>query len=278
MCKKRIVHLAYGIAMSLLLLALAICFIVCTVKIYNSGLHPFTSERIGEYFGYIAPLVYITLAFALGGGILNLAYPLEKKRLKGKISKKQSLDMLYSRFDINSFENEPREQITRQKYLRITLYTINACLLIVSSILALVYLLNSDNFFALDENNVSIVSQNTIKGTLIIVRYLILPFLFTIATWIISSISLTKELEIAKSQVKTAKKRNPVAENEEINQNFLQKIKSFFKANEKAVTLVIRIAIITTVLAFLIAGITNNGINGLIDKATAICKECIGMG
>lgn len=279
MTKKRMIHLAYGIVMSLVLLALAICFIVCTINIYNSGLHPFTPERISQYFGYIAPLVFITIALILGGIALNLALPLEKKKLKAQMTKKQRLNALYSRFDVASFENEAKEQIKRQHYIRITLYTINICLLVVNTILALVYLLNSDNFFALDENNVSIVSQNAIKGFLVMIRYLIVPFLFTIATVVINNVSLNKELEIAKSQVKTAKTLNPVAENTQENtQKTGFKLSAFIEKNEKTITLVLRVAVVTLIVAFLIIGITNNGINLLIDKATAICKECIGMG
>lgn len=278
MTKKKVIHLAYGIVMSLTLLALAICFIVFTINIYKSGLHPFTPERISQYFGYIAPLLFVTIALILGGIALNMAYPLEKERLKGKMTKKQSLNALYSRFDVTSFENSAKEQINRQRYIRITLYTVNTCLLVVNTILALVYLLNSDNFFALDENNVSVVSQNAIKGFLVMIRYLIVPFIFTIATVILNNVSLNKELEIAKSQLKTAKKLNPVDKNQENNQNFSSRLKGFFEKNEKTVTLVSRVAVITLIVAFLIIGITNNGINLLIDKATAICKECIGMG
>lgn len=278
MTKKKVIHLAYGIVMSLTLLALAICFIVFTINIYKSGLHPFTPERISQYFGYIAPLLFVTIALILGGIALNMAYPLKKERLKGKMTKKQSLNALYSRFDVTSFENSAKEQINRQRYIRITLYTVNTCLLVVNTILALVYLLNSDNFFALDENNVSVVSQNAIKGFLVMIRYLIVPFIFTIATVILNNVSLNKELEIAKSQVKTAKKLNPVDKNQENNQNFSSRLKGFFEKNEKTVTLVSRVAVVTLIIAFLIIGITNNGINLLIDKATAICKECIGMG
>ena len=278
MTKKKVIHLAYGIVMSLTLLALAICFIVFTINIYKSGLHPFTPERISQYFGYIAPLLFVTIALILGGIALNMAYPLKKERLKGKMTKKQSLNALYSRFDVTSFENSAKEQINRQRYIRITLYTVNVCLLVVNTILALVYLLNSDNFFALDENNVSVVSQNAIKGFLVMIRYLIVPFIFTIATVILNNVSLNKELGIAKSQVKTAKKLNPVDKNQENNQKFSSRLKGFFEKNEKTVTLVSRVAVVTLIIAFLIIGITNNGINLLIDKATAICKECIGMG
>ena len=278
MSKKRIVHLAYGITLSLVLFALAICFIVCTLKIYQSGLHPYTSERIGQYFGYIAPLVFITLALILGGVILNIAYPLKKEKLKSKITKRQSLSMLYDRFDKESFEDGAKEKITHHKYLRITLYTIDFTLLVVTSILALVYLLNPSNYPLYDENGASATAQNAIKGTLVMVRYLILPFIFTIATSVISAISVKKELEIVKSQAKTAKKRAPVDENAQNHKNFIDKIKCFFETNEKTVTIALRVVIITVALTLLISGIAKGGLNNLLDKATAICKECIGMG
>lgn len=278
MSKKRIIHLIYDIVLSLLLLSLAICFVTCTIKIYHSGLHPYTSERISQYFGYIAPLVFITLAIIICGAVLNVACPLEKKRLKGKISKRQSLDAIYSRFDINSFEAEAKERITRQKYLRITLYTIDFVLLTVTSILALIYLLNVNNYPVYNESGAVAFTENAIKGTLVMIRYLILPFIFTIATVIVANASLKKELEIAKSQVKIAKKLDYVSENNRENKNFIKKIKDFFNKNEKTVTLVVRIALITVILTLLISGIINGGVNELINKATAICKECVGMG
>lgn len=278
MSKKRIAHLAYDITMSLLLLAVAICFVVCSILIYNSGLHPYTSERISQYFGYIAPLVFITIAFIIGGIILKLALPLEKKKLKGKIEKRQSLNAIYSRFDIDSFEKEAKEKITRQKYLRITLYTIDLTLLLVTSILALVYLLNVNNYPVYTESGTVAFTENAIKGTLVMLRYLILPLLFTIATVIVCGISLSKELEIAKSQVKNAKKLNPVDKNDYESKSFVQKIKDFFTKNDKIVTLVVRIVLITVILTLLISGIVKGGVDELINKATAICKECVGMG
>lgn len=278
MSKKRIAHLVYDITMSLLLVAVSICFIVCANMIYRSGLHPYTSERISQYFGYIAPLVFITIAFIIGGVVLKLAFPLEKKKLKGKIEKRQSLNAIYSRFDVDSFENEAKEKITRQKYLRITLYTIDLTLLLVTSILALVYLLNVNNYPVYTEDGTVAFTENAIKGTLVMLRYLILPLLFTIATVIICSISLNKELEIAKSQVKNAKKLNPVDKNDNENKSFMQRIKDFFKKNDKIVTLVVRIVLITIILTLLISGIAKGGVDELINKATAICKECVGMG
>ncbi|MBQ7352698.1 MAG: hypothetical protein IJW54_01715 [Clostridia bacterium] len=278
MSKKRIAHLVYDIIMSLLILAVAICFIVCSILIYNSGLHPYTSERISQYFGYIAPLVFITIAFIIGGIVLKLALPLEKKKLKGKIEKRQSLNAIYSRFDIDSFEKEAKERITRQKYLRITLYTIDLTLLFVTSILALVYLLNVNNYPVYTESGTVAFTENAIKGTLVMLRYLILPLLFTIATVIACGVSLNKELEIAKSQVKTAKKLNPVDKNDNESKSFVKKLKDFFVKNDKIVTLVVRIVLITVILTLLISGIVKGGVDELINKATAICKECVGMG
>lgn len=81
MTKKRI-HFLYSIALTAMLLITGICLCVACAAIYFSGKQPFTPESVAAAFRYIAVPVYLCIALAIGGLILDAISPAETTKRK----------------------------------------------------------------------------------------------------------------------------------------------------------------------------------------------------
>lgn len=84
--KKRI-HAIYGIVLSVVAVLAGICFIAACLNIYRGGAASnatqiYTRQIVGESFAGIAIPVYSCLVLVMGGMVLDLALPIEKKKLK----------------------------------------------------------------------------------------------------------------------------------------------------------------------------------------------------
>lgn len=83
MTKKRI-HFLYSVLLSVMLAITGICLCVACAGIYFSGKQPFTPESVAAAFRYISIPVYLCIALALGGLILDAVFPAESKKRSGK--------------------------------------------------------------------------------------------------------------------------------------------------------------------------------------------------
>lgn len=83
MTKKRI-HLLYSIVLTVMLLITGICLCVACMGIYLSGEQPFSREAVTAAFRYISVPVYLCIALAVGGLILDTVLPAEVKIQRGR--------------------------------------------------------------------------------------------------------------------------------------------------------------------------------------------------
>lgn len=109
MTKKRI-HTLYSVALSAMLIITGICLCVACAGIYLSGEQPFSREAVAAAFRYIAVPVYVCIALAAGGLILDAFSPAEPKK---RINRKK---------DITS--SAPAKQGTNLLYLRLALLAV----------------------------------------------------------------------------------------------------------------------------------------------------------
>ena len=90
MTKKRI-HVFYSILLAVMLIITGICLCVACAGIYFSGKQPFSPESVAAAFRYIAVPVYLCIALAVGGLIIDALSPAEpNKRSAGKKSNTDS--------------------------------------------------------------------------------------------------------------------------------------------------------------------------------------------
>lgn len=276
MSKVRLVHLIYGITLSLLLVASGICFMVACVDIYRSGSNPFTPESIGSHFKSICVPVYITIALVIGSIPLNIFLPLESVKKGTKISKKQTLLSLYSRFDYTKASEERLGKINKLRYTRLALYIVAVLLLLGGTIASLVYALNIENFKAFADDNSSLINSSIIEGSLVVLRYMIIPLIYCIALVFVDSSIASRELLVVKATIKEDKAMLP--KDAPSNETIIDKIQGFFTRHKKTILLVLRIALGILALVLIITGIVNGGMYTVLQKANKLCQECIGLG
>ena len=102
--KKRI-HTIYGIVLSVVAVFAGICFIAACLNIYRSGLandatQIYTRQIVAESFSKIAIPVYACLVLVIGGMVLDLALPIEKKKVKPEKNLPLILSRLQEKTDL----------------------------------------------------------------------------------------------------------------------------------------------------------------------------------
>ncbi len=262
-------HIAYSAVLSVLLTVCAVLFAVSCVGIYNSTeSEPYTTQTISAAFKRIAPPVCICLILILGGFILNLFIPAEKKKLKGGVSKSVTLSRLSSKLDLDNTLVEYGAGILIRRRVRHILTAFASLIFILRSVHTLIYILNTENFPAADING------EVIKATLTVLLNLLIPFIIAITVSFVNSKLIKDEIELTKKALAQQKNKYEAPEKE----NFITKAKAFFIKNDKKLVFATRVIIIFVGIIFVGAGILNGGASDVVQKAIKICTECIGLG
>ena len=258
--KLRKVHLIYGIVLSVIIIVTGICFIVSCIDIYKSGMRPFTYESINAHFMAIIVPVVLCIVGIVGGMIVS-CFPLKKPKIKGFIDTGITLKKMSAKIDISKCDNEAQGKITRERKIR--KYSNYLCIdaIVVSLAISLIYVLNKNNFPAIDING------EMVNAMLFVIPCTIVSIASIYANVMICSASIVRELEVVKASFKNAKK--------EINGQ--QATKEPNSQNEK-ILLGARLTIFVLAVAFIVIGIFNGGMADVLQKAINICTECIGLG
>ena len=257
--KLRKVHLIYGIVLSAIIIITGICFIVSCVDIYRSGNRPFTYESINEHFMAIVVPVILCIVGIIGGMVLSF-FPLKKPKIKGIIDTGVTLNRMSAKIDLSKCDEEARTKIAKERQLRFFSNILCIDAIVVSLIIALIYMLNKNNFPAND------INAEMINAMLFVIPCAIVSLAVIYANILICNASKVKELEVVKASFKTAKKdeissQQPAASD--------QHEKTLFGA---------RLSLLVIAVLFIVVGIFNGGMADVLQKAINICTECIGLG
>ena len=274
-------HLIYGIILSALLVTVAILFAVMCIDIYSEtgAIGAFTRDNVGEHFAKIAIVVYITIAAIIGGVILNVVLPLEKKRLKGDVKDAIVLERLSKK--LHGISLEANERIEKQRIVRFVMIIISLVLVAAASIAAFVFVLTS--FDAMNEE----INSEVALGWLSVTWYFIVPVAYLILTAYVCKSSVKKELEIVKEELKNQKNATDVCENEntvgtftKVTNELGQAVKRITEPKKwhKYFSIGLKITVACLVVVFIIVGVVNGGMDDVAVKANKICSECIGLG
>ena len=268
---KRLIHLAFGIAVSVILAVVGILFICSCYSIYKSGSSPFTRQSIGEAFRRIAVPVYLLISVVIIGAGIDAIIMKDEKKLKAHTSLSVQVERLASRVDLDTLPLELSSKILKERRLRTVLSRVRFALVVLSAFLPLIYLLNPANFPAVSgEYNAEIL-----HGMLLYLVFLLPVALFEVAFVIVRDLSLAKESEALKEGVKLVGRSDVQITKIPTK---LDMAKDFFKENSKQITLGVRIALVGCAVVFIVAGIINGGMSDVLNKAIKICTECIGLG
>ena len=258
--KKRI-HTIYGICLSAVTVVAGICFMAACCYIYYTGMandlpQVYTRPIVAEAFGKIAIPVYLCLAFVVGGFILHMALPMPKKKLSVEKNLPLILERLQAKTDLSNCDATLVDGIVAQQKQRRMLCIISAALLSVGSVFFLIHACNPANW----GNN---STPNMVTAMYMMIGCLTAPLAFTIYTAYMNRKSLQAEIEL----MKQANAQSP--KNAE---------KAAVKTPRRFVITGIQAGILVIGLVLLVLGVFNQGTADILNKAVAICTECVGLG
>lgn len=263
--KQKLIHLIYGIALSITVVIAAICLILECYGIYKSD--SFSRENVAAAFSGTAVPVYLCLAFVVGGFILNLFLPLEKKKTTPGGDVVFLLESLKSRADCSGCSEETALTLNRLRKTRAIHKIITVALLTICSAVFLVYALDPGNFHQSD------INSSMIKAVLILCLCLVSPFLYAIFTAYHCRLSIKKETEILKAIISSGETTG--------NNSFVKDSMAAAEEKEneyKTIKTIVLWALIAAGVALIVYGAMQGGTADVLTKAKNICTECIGLG
>lgn len=252
--KKRI-HLIVSCILSAMLVGLGVALIVSCLDIYHSGPKPYTPETIAAHFQKISLLVYLTVACVVLGIVLNLVIPLEKKKVKAIRDNAETLSRLESKAGI--LEGEFAQKAAKEKNFRKLLRLCTAIACVLLSIRPLLHFMNQDNFLG-DK------TQCVIRAMTVALVYGGAALALTFLCKVLCSRSIDRQIDICKASIAS---------------NGANGTKPTINDDKEAKRIImIRCVLAVVAITFIVLGIFNGDAEAVLNKANAICMECIGMG
>jgi len=263
---KNTFHLIYGIATGVIIAVAAVCLIVACVGIYKSGDSPYTRESVAEAFAGIAVPVYACLALVIGGFIIELVIPSEKKKVRHEKNYSLILNRLRASVDLTKCDAELQSSVKTQRFT-VRLHKItSAVLLVVASIVFLLYATDSGNFHQTE------INSSVIKAVSLMGACLVIPFSYAVFTAFYTKKSMQIEIELLKQA------KNCEAAVVSIDGRLQDENKKICCLKKDTTLIIIKCAVIAAAVAVLVYGFVSGGTVDVLTKAVNICTECIGLG
>lgn len=250
---KNKIHLIYGIFLSIVIVIAAICIMVSCIDIYQTD--SYSREAVAEHFSNIAVWIYLCLATVIGGFILNLIFPFEKKK-RTERQTAMLLNRLYKKIDWNQCDSHLSQAIKKEQKKRMIHFIIALMLFTLGAIIFLIYACNGANFHQ------SEINQSIIKAVILMGVCLFPSGAYALFASYYTKASLEREFTLVK-QIKPLKE----PQNADV-----------IPAKNPYTKLIVQCVIVVIALTFLLYGLFTGGVADVITKAINICTECIGLG
>lgn len=266
--KTKILHLIYGIVLSVLIFAVGICFIVSCVDINNAG--KFTTDAIKSHFLWILAPVLLCIASIIGGIVLHAVFPSDEEKITASISNKDLLKNLYKRINLDEAPADLKAVIKSQSGFRRAFFIIMIVNGVINFVSALIFIFTKSNLSEVDAGKLNEILPVIAK----IMAYAVIPFFVAVVYDIFANFTYEKELEavraIMEKQAKKIKK-GEISLPEE-------KKPCFIKKHSKKFILALQITLGTLAAIFIIVGMATGDIKNVLTYANNICTGCIGLG
>lgn len=259
---RKLIHMIYGIALSIVIVIVGIRFILGCYHIYTTGKAAggqiYSRAAVAEAFGPMALATYLCLALVIGSFILHLALPVEKKKVIPEKNRQLILSRLQAKTDLAQVEPQLQGSIQRQAKNRLLHILISAGLLLVGSTVFMAYVCRPSIWPAISQ-----VTSTMVESVFALLMCLALPAGYTIFTAYFCRKSLDKEIELMKEAAKLAPSQNKLAA----------------AAPKKELGILIaRYSMMAIAIVCIVYGFANDGVADVIGKAAKICTECVGLG
>ncbi|MBO5304999.1 MAG: hypothetical protein J6A99_04935 [Clostridia bacterium] len=271
-----LISLIIAIILSVMIIAVGICFVVSSVQIYKSSdSSPFTLIAIETHFRNIAVPCIILLVVLVISIIFNAIFPKNDKKLKVDTSAK-TLYQLSSKFDIDNADKGIQNALKGISNVKIILNVVPIVIYVAMIVVTLVFACNRDNY-TLDNMNGSVIDI-----VLIVLPCVIVGIAVYFVSSLLKSIFRKKEINLIKNAIKENKdlllKEKKVIDEKNAIKSLILKVKNLWYTNENIALLVCRCCVLVVGVVFVVLGVLNGGMADVLGKAVRICTECIGLG
>ena len=253
--KIKKIHLIYGCIAAVLIVALGIALILSCLDIYNSGARPYSPESIGQHFQNIALLAYACIAVAVGGIILGLILPVDGKKPKPVKDEEALLEKAKAKAGTPSeaLAAEINAEQKKRSMMRICTGATFAGLMVYPAI----YFMDKSHF------SITALNEDIAKAATIALVPAAIGLLLCFVCSLLVSKSIAAETELYKKAAAENKGQTANTPDKATGKNYLP---------------LIRGGILVLAVCLIVMGIFNGGMKDVLDKAVAICTECIGLG
>ena len=279
-------RLIYSIFLGLFTVAVGIAIICVAADIYYSGKGTgviYTRAIVSDRLIALAiPIIFLIAAIIFGA-----IFPLYQ--VKAKRQPEETLKRLQSKIPRAGEGKEYSAALTAYKKaatVRLVAWLVALAVVLASSIVTLVYVVDVANFADKDLND------GVLDFVGHILPWLAAAFAAIIAATVVCGVFASKQVAAAKTMIKTGDKASGTQKPElaAITKAKAVLSKPAFAWIGKSVAAVksaaekpafiwaVRGALFVVAVVFIVLGILNDGAEDVLMKAINICKECIGMG
>ncbi len=255
-------RLAYGIVLSVLILAAGGALILACLSVFHSPAGTFSRETVATAFGRIAVLVYLAVGGILVGAILSIVFPEEPRRVKPLREDKGVLQKLIADYDLAGLSPDALSAIHRERNVRKKLTILATAASLLLSIPPILWILLPGHFGAGDKNKEIMIASVIVFGCFT------LAMLISFVVGVLVSGSCRRERAMIKLAVanRAAVKREASPE---------RPVRFWDKPST---VWAVRGSVLVLSVVFIILGVQNGGMRDVFAKAVRICTECIGLG
>lgn len=267
--KKKLIHLIYGIYVAVFVISAALHLAFSCYAIYSGG-GGFSREAVAAQFSKITFPIYACIALILGGIILSIVLPVDKKNVS-LFGKKKNAGKDYrimqeafsNRIEIKKCRRKIRTKILKERHDRQIWKRICAAICAVTAIPVLIYICNPKHY---DKTN---ITESIIPAVALVVTWCVTALIFCLVWSIINRESLHRECDLFKE---TTSRRRRYCRRKR------RKVIPVAESKPSPTIWWIRGGILAVAVTFIIIGVFNGGMGDVLAKAIRICTECIGLG
>lgn len=264
----RIIHLAVGLILSVMLTLSGILLICACVSVYELGGRPFTAENISAAFSRISVPIFITVALSLAAIVLRIVFPMQKKSGKRKIRACDVLAVLEEKLAASNSSAALDSYLSRNALTRRILRIGYALLYPTLCLPSAVYILNFENYtLALEDSVIAAATWLAPIAVLCIAAAVGYSYLDDALTW--QRVTAIKEHLEATGAIIPGRPVKDV-------QTALANAATRERTGRGIIAA--RVSVLVLAIVLISLGIINGGADDVLYKAINICTECIGLG
>ena len=266
----------YGIGLSALTAIVGVLFIMQTWSIFLSAeKSPYTVEIISEKFLQILAPISLWILAVIGGGVIGYVFPEEKKKCKGYVAPRQTLERLKGRLPKNE---GGMSALKREDMLRKIVW--GACVVAcIAGAVAIFAVLFDNSYTPLFEGEFFTAHGAAADRLIRITPYIGVCLIACLTAIFTDEYSVKRETALVKGQLAENAKQGIKPAKADQKPTFWEALCNKFPVlRSKWWKFGFQAGLCVLGITLFVVGIINGGMTDVFEKARNICTQCIGLG